>query len=403
MTASPSTTQATHMMQQQQFNTTNANSSSSSSQDQNITNTNNTNTTSATTILPNYNSPQSSLIIQQPSSVGVTSMQQTAIQHRGPMSVPSAIYQQHPHDGGMTNVQLMSSNEADKAATEEPLYSQKLEQLKAYQDQIRRIIERNRLDGQQPKQKYERLIEIMEGRRKVDLNLMEKLIVSVKCTVERSSVCYPLLEIARIDSNSLLSDTLKSSLPDPWIDFRQYSIKVPDEVIAITNENINKQSPQKRNASFGGVASKRIKKEDGLPVSVSVDEKKVIGASEKRILVDCSDGSKIELSNEVCGELRNARFRFDTDLLPISSESTEVHVLIENDSLLVPPLRLVIPVKYPEVGASIWRDQWSFGSDLDSEVNVHFEKRLAMTNNSSSVAEIINAWRIACEHAIRVS
>lgn len=45
--------------------------------------------------LPSYNSPQS-LIIQQPSSVG-PSMQQSTPQQKGPNSVPSAIYQHHPH------------------------------------------------------------------------------------------------------------------------------------------------------------------------------------------------------------------------------------------------------------------------------------------------------------------
>lgn len=44
---------------------------------------------------------------------------------------------------GMACTQNATNSEADKAS-EEPLYGQKLEQLKAYQDQIRRIIERNR-------------------------------------------------------------------------------------------------------------------------------------------------------------------------------------------------------------------------------------------------------------------
>ncbi|VDM29105.1 unnamed protein product [Toxocara canis] len=219
---------------------------------------------------------------------------------------------------------------------------------------------------------------------------MEKLIVSVKSTVERSSVCYPLLEIMRTDPCNLLADAFKASAPDPWADFRQYSIN---------------SSPQKRHASLGGPASKRIKKEDVPPVAVSADfhSEKMLPIPEKRVVVECKDGSQIELSQEASEQLSSARFRFDTDILPISSECVEVQVLIENDSLLVPPLRLVVPVNYPENGASIWKDQWSFGGHSLNDVNVQFEKRLAMTTNCGSISEIINAWRIASEHAIRIS
>uniref|UniRef100_A0A915BS90 Mediator of RNA polymerase II transcription subunit 15 n=1 Tax=Parascaris univalens TaxID=6257 RepID=A0A915BS90_PARUN len=355
----------------------------------------------ANVTLPSYNSPQS-LIIQQPSSVG-PSMQQNTLQQKGPNSVPSAIYQHHPHDG-MACTQNATNSETDKVS-EEPLYGQKLEQLKAYQDQIRRIIERNRLDGQQPKPKYERLLEIMEGLRKVDLPLLEKLIVSVKSTVERTSLCYTLLEIVRSDPCNLLGDAFRVLSSDPWSDFRQYSVKVPEEVLALTGEG--SVSPSKRpTSSFSGPASKRIKKEDVLPHTVafdSHDEKKIRTVPEQRITVECSDGSRIELSQEASEQIRTARFRFDADLLPISNDCSEVHVLIENDTLLVPPLRLVVPTNYPESTASIWRDQWSFGGHSLNEANVHFEKRLAMANNIGSISEIINAWRIASEHVIRIS
>lgn len=68
----------------------------------------------------------------------------------------------------------------------------------------------------------------------------------------------------------------------------------------------------------------------------------------------------------------------------------------------IPPLRLVVPVKYPESGASICYDRWAFGGQSLSDMSVQFEKCLSMIPNSKSIAELVNAWKLATEHVLKV-
>ncbi|OZC05778.1 hypothetical protein X798_07247, partial [Onchocerca flexuosa] len=109
----------------------------------------------------NYNSQQQ-VTLTQPSSVGSAVQQTSSLHHKGPSSVPSAIYTQH-HPENSAPAHSTAASEGDKSS-DEPLYSQKLELLKPYHEHIKRLLERNRLDGQAPKSKFERLLEIMENR-----------------------------------------------------------------------------------------------------------------------------------------------------------------------------------------------------------------------------------------------
>lgn len=374
---------------------------------------------SSASALPNYNSPQPT-VIPQPSSVGPSIPQSSSLQQKGPSSVPTAVYAQpHPPDGSAQST--TGSDSGEKASSvDEPLYNQKLEQLKTYHEHVKRMNDRNRLDGQLPKPMYERLLEIMENRRKVDLTLIEKLIGRVKSMVERSSLCYPLIEAISYESTA----SSKPHLPDPWADFRQYRIKVPDEVLRYVQAQEEKEEAEldKEDEYSGSTARskrpgfdyddasspKRFKKEEMDLISAKEEvedeeeQEEKAARDDSRITVECMDGSQIELSREASEQLRTCSFRFDPDFIPISNECTEVQVLIENETLLVPPLRLVIPVRYPEIGASIWRDQWSFGGQSLTDVSVQFEKRLSLSSNCRSIVEIVNAWRVASEHVLRI-
>ncbi|VDM10607.1 unnamed protein product [Wuchereria bancrofti] len=323
----------------------------------------------------NYNSQQQ-ITLTQPSSVGPTLQQSSSLHHKGPNSVPTAIYtQHHPENAAATHSTI--SSKGDKSS-DEPLYSQKLELLKPYHEHIKRLLERNRLDGQAPKSKFERLLEIMENRRKVELKLLEKLVVSVRNLIERDSLCFPLIDALRVESG----DAPKTPLPDPWGDFHQYAIKVPEKVM-----NSVKEEKTKSKESKGVIPLKRIKKEED---------------SDERIAVICQDGSRLELSQEASDQLRPYNYRFDPEFIPISDDCTEIQVFIENDILLVPPLRLVIPLNYPESRASIWRDRWSYGGVNLVDINTQFDKRLNMAVNCRSITEIINAWKLASLHVLKI-
>ncbi|MFH4983792.1 hypothetical protein AB6A40_010501 [Gnathostoma spinigerum] len=284
------------------------------------------------------------------------------------------------------------------------MYNQLLEQLRTYHEHVKRIIERSRLDGQQPSHIFERLLEIMENRRKVELKLLEKLVGSVKMMVGRYSLCRSLIEIVQTDPSNLPPDAFRTPFPDPWSDLRQYSIRVPDEVAAIvvkTESLRGAKGNQKENETI--LKRPEI---DESPLKHEAEDKSVdqisYSSESANIVVDCFDGSQLTLSQEASEQLRNYSFRFDNDLLPISNECDEVLVLIDNESLLVPPLRLVIPTNYPGRGAYIWQDQWSFDGRCLTDVNVQMEKRMAMTRNSRSISEIIKAWKIASDHVRRI-
>ncbi|CAG9531297.1 unnamed protein product [Cercopithifilaria johnstoni] len=321
----------------------------------------------------NYNSQQQ-ITLTQPSSVGPTVQQTSSLHHKGPSSVPSAIYAPY-HPESTTTTHSTSASEGDKSS-DEPLYSQKLELLKPYHEHIKRLLERNRLDGQTPKSKFERLLEIMENRRKVELKLLEKLVVSVRNLIERDSLCFPLIDALRLES----ADATKTPLPDPWSDFHQYAIRVPEKVISLVKEEKTKDKEDV-------IPVKRIKKENG---------------SDERITVICQDGSRLELSQEASDQLRPYSYRFDSEFIPISDDCTEVQVFIENNILLVPPLRLVVPLNYPESRASIWRDRWSYGGVSLVDVNTQFDKRLNMAVNCRSITEIVNAWKLASLHVLKI-
>ncbi|KAL3997707.1 hypothetical protein ACH3XW_12025 [Acanthocheilonema viteae] len=320
----------------------------------------------------NYNSQQQ-ITLTQPSSVGPTVQQTSSLHHRGPSSVPPAIYTQY-HPESTASTHSTTGSEGDKSS-DEPLYSQKLELLKPYHEHIKRLLERNRLDGQAPKSKFERLLEIMENRRKVELKLLEKLVVSVRNLIERDSLCFPLIDALRLESG----DATKTSLPDPWGDFHQYAIKVPEKVMNLVKEE--KTSKEEL------ILVKRIKREND---------------SDERIAVICQDGSRLELSQEASDQLRPYNYRFDPEFIPISDDCTEVQVFIENDILLVPPLRLVVPLNYPESRASIWRDRWSYGGVSLVDINTQFDKRLNMAVNCRTITEIVNAWKLASLHVLKI-
>uniref|UniRef100_A0A915Q4H1 Mediator complex subunit 15 KIX domain-containing protein n=1 Tax=Setaria digitata TaxID=48799 RepID=A0A915Q4H1_9BILA len=340
----------------------------------------------------NYNSPQQ-ITLTQPSSVGPAVQQTSSLHHKGPSSVPSAIYTQHHPGESAAPAHSISGGEGDKCS-DEPLYSQKLELLKPYHEHIKRLLERNRydfdvhvdlevrfacsLDGQAPKSKFERLLEIMENRRKVELKLLEKLVVSVRNLIERDSLCFPLIDALRLES----ADATKTPLPDPWGDFHQYAIKIPEKVLSLVKDEKSKSKEGK-----DSVPMKRIKKEENC---------------DDRIVVVCQDGSRLELSQEASDQLRPYNYRFDPEFIPISDDCTEIQVFIENDILLVPPLRLVVPLNYPETRASIWRDRWSYGGVNLVDINTQFDKRLNMAVNCRTITEIISAWKLASLHVLKI-
>lgn len=374
--------------------------------------------TSSASVLPNYNSPQPS-IIQQPSSVRPAIQQNICLPQRGPNSVPCVIYgQNHPQGSSETNVpsQPPPNQEEEKvSAADKAVYEKKLADLKVHHEQIKRLKERQTVDGVRTKAVYERLLELIEGRRTVKIDLLVKLADSVHNLIERNSPLYSLTELLKTMPSDLSSTF---ALPDPWGELKQFSIKPPD----FANKE-NETSLKRPATPIESHAVKRIKKDGaslGLPqIKMELlDEPPSLSCKEEYryedsydnrgfdirdgfFAVRCKNGTRLDLSTEIPTQLRNTRYRIDSDLAPISNECNEVQILVENDILLVPPLRIVIPINYPESGAAVWSDPRITEDPTLADLNAQFDKRLVMTQNTNSIPQILHAWKIASEYVYK--
>uniref|UniRef100_A0A0N5ANK0 DUF4524 domain-containing protein n=1 Tax=Syphacia muris TaxID=451379 RepID=A0A0N5ANK0_9BILA len=120
-------------------------------------------------------------------------------------------------------------------------------------------------------------------------------------------------------------------------------------------------------------------------------------------IVRCKNGTRLDLSTDIPTHLRSTRYRIDPDLAPISNECAEIHILVENDILLVPPLRIVVPVNYPEGKAAVWCDPRITEDPTLTDLNSQFDKRLVMTQNTNSIPQILHAWKVASEYVYKSS
>ncbi|VDD85964.1 unnamed protein product [Enterobius vermicularis] len=188
-------------------------------------------------------------------------------------------------------------------------------------------------------------------------------------------------------------------LPDPWAELRQFSIRPPDS----TNKE-NENSLKRPATPMECHAIKRLKKDSGMGLQqVKLEPFEEATYKDEYRYEDSYDARGFDIQDGCFAIRCKNGTRIDPDLAPVSSECSEVQILVENEILLVPPLRIVVPVNYPETGATVWSDPRVTNDPTLMELNSQFDKHLVMTPDANSIPQILHAWKVASHYIYKSS
>lgn len=121
---------------------------------------------------------------------------------------------------------ILESSVKSAIDTNAPEYRETLNSLKKYHGECVRLLDRVRLDGITDLEKsIMRVLEIMEGKRNVEKNLVEKLIRNLEVTLAKQSPLRGLSEFLRRVSSISELNSMHGVLPDPWAEVRHLQIR----------------------------------------------------------------------------------------------------------------------------------------------------------------------------------
>lgn len=337
-----------------------------------------------------------------------------------------------------------------------PEYTEKLKTMKdKHYEDLKRIFERSKLDGQNPPKGLERLMEVMEEKRTVTLQLLEKLHTNVGTLVERQSLTYPLLEAVRCLDNErrrsggsntsdcghasigatatvstsvsvpdvTVEDSIKYKFPDPWAPVRHLMIRVPEHVRALFKDGessaasdalpvlrkrpINKEDDLQWNSKSGVYetdaqrSAKKARIEEQFQTSKAKEEQQNAPAP---IQIPCMFDARVQwmLSPEATQELDGAKWRIEADHAPAGQLSPDVLICIESNLLMCCPLRILLPRNYPvEPAVVLYERSFPASAPLSSQLEALFRRRIGV-HSERSLTAIQAAWHDACEQQLRL-
>ncbi|KAI1721075.1 hypothetical protein Ddc_07510 [Ditylenchus destructor] len=299
-----------------------------------------------------------------PGYMGSPAVQSGQVASTGPHSVggPGSV---RPNTPGSRPVPSVPPTSVPPPSIDQnaPEYKETLERLKNYHEPVKRLYFRLKIDdptGSVNKTlvtSLERVIEIMEGQRVVDMHLIEKLINNVRkalATHNPSRYLYDTLKkVTHLQQSSESTHTvvapIHNILPDPWHDVRHLQIKVPDHVRRLVEnqeeensakENIAKND-RKRKLEHDAKDAPPEKKERNLlatlAASFSTDtplknESSLEPSSQniQPVRVECFNGNWIRLNPKTSQELTQLpmSYKFDSDFKPISESCSHVQLLV---------------------------------------------------------------------------
>ncbi|KAI1729521.1 hypothetical protein DdX_01764 [Ditylenchus destructor] len=317
-----------------------------------------------------------------------------------------------------------------------PEYKEALERLKNYHEPVKRLYFRLKIDdptGSVNKTlvtSLERVIEIMEGQRVVDMHLIEKLINNVrKALAAHNPSRYLYDTLKKISNMQQASESTHTAvtpmhniLPDPWHDVRHLQIKVPDHVRRLVEsqgegnpakENIIKND-RKRKSEHDAKDIPPEKKERNLLATLAASfstDPSITHTSAKNdnslepssqniqpVRVECFNGNWIRLNSKTSQELNQLpmSYKFDSDFKPISESCSHVQLLVASSKTKAvngsaPILRLLLPVDYPESPVQLYNGQGSNCFEENALLE-QFKLRLDLGINLHSLMDVANAW-----------
>uniref|UniRef100_A0A0K0D242 Mediator complex subunit 15 n=1 Tax=Angiostrongylus cantonensis TaxID=6313 RepID=A0A0K0D242_ANGCA len=178
-----------------------------------------------------------------PSSGGMSNSPVTCIQPSTPQN-PSSVQPGSVGPGSQQPASVSSQEENTKE------YNDLVESLKEqYYEKLKRIGDRCDLDNSPKPTGFDRLMEILDRKRRVSQSLLEKIAGNVRTIVERSSLTFPVIETMRQieaegrspifitveDSQGLTSQSTPQAVLDPWRSVRHMMIKVPEHLANLCN------------------------------------------------------------------------------------------------------------------------------------------------------------------------
>ncbi|KJH43556.1 hypothetical protein DICVIV_10422 [Dictyocaulus viviparus] len=323
-------------------------------------------------------------------------------------------------------------------------YNDLVDSLKEqYYEKLKRIGDRCDLDNSPKPTGFDRLMEILDRKRRVPQSLLEKIAGNVRTIVERSSLTYPVIEtmrqieaeghssifISAENAQMPMSQSTPQAVLDPWRSVRHMMIKVPEHLANLSNveddsiddngavKSTSVVSSLKRPASSdfndSGIDTKLEKLDESAlsdKVTNSTDDEDI------RIKIDCLFDTRQpwRMSVAASRELNELPWRVDTDCLPASSNSPDAVICFDSDlkyfellivfgiQLLCPPLRVLVPASYPLDPAVIQFDR-SFprGVQISSQLSTMLERSLSVAP-SRSLTHIHSAFRSACQELMRL-
>ncbi|CAD5225633.1 unnamed protein product [Bursaphelenchus xylophilus] len=312
-----------------------------------------------------------------------------SVQNQGPPSQPPPAQplSVQGQRSGTPNPQQRSGQTPTPIDKDQPEYKAVLEELKSLRQQTLILLERVKLDRHQNLEKsLVKVIEIMEGKKEVDLKLMQRLLNNVKTSINLHRPVRYLNEfVGRL--NKVPKDLEMGRLPDKWEHLDKMKIKMTDSA----KDNIKDMLAEER--------EKRKRKAPTMSeVKVESDDQDAVYELKSHV----AKASKIRVKRPIYEELEKFTYYVDPDFLPITDNSNYVQIIVEFkpkelDRLdyVIPPLRILIPREYPaqpvQLGHLI-----PFRADPQCPVTVKVMEALTKEVDEqvlSSLTQLIALWR----------
>ncbi|CAD5218886.1 unnamed protein product [Bursaphelenchus okinawaensis] len=288
---------------------------------------------------------------------------------------------------GTPNTQRRAGQTPTPADKDQPEYKAVLDELKSMRPQITVLLERVKLDRHHNlENSLVKVIEVMDGRKDVDIKLMQRLLGNVKHSINVHKPTRALIDfVSRI--NKVPAELESNYLPDKWDPMDKYKIRVPQRM---------------RDSIKQAMEEDRLRRKRKAPTMTEVKVENDDQGAVYELKSHTPKAAKIRVKRAMFEELEKYNYYVDPDFLPVTDNSSYVQVIVdfkpkEMNKLdyAVPPLRLLIPRDYPAQPVQLGQ-LVPFKADIQSPVTVKVMEALTREANEqvlSSLVDLITTWR----------
>ncbi|CAJ0943062.1 unnamed protein product, partial [Mesorhabditis belari] len=363
----------------------------------------------------NATSPATQIIGQSPVA---SSQPKTPAQGQPPTNTPGST-----GTTGNPGSQQQAMNEEENR-----IYKERINEMnRKYRDSLMRILDRAKLDREQPPAGTEKFAEILDEKRVVSLDFLDRLSSGMQKLIERNNPINFIMDAIKqrcqaegspSTSGELSEETkrLIDNLIDPWAPVKHLRIRVPDHVRAIYKKDAQ---PSKKRKADDDSEPVEVKRQRPNSESDSTEQKMTPSSQNQSMKVfpmpsynsvyqenagsvPClfDLGKRWKLPEEAMRELSATGARWAVDKRPPCKETPDVQLCIESEELLTCPLRVLLPVGYPSIAPQVlFAESFPPSVTLSASLETFFRRRLALQSDKS-LTSLILSWRAACEQQV---